>query len=80
MDDFDAKNHLRDLHREADLRRLARLVKAGAAVKQPGWVSRHVGHWLYTLGNGLAGLGECMKRGVAPNASFVEQKEHRELS
>jgi hypothetical protein len=29
MDDFDAKNHLRDIHREADLRRLAQLAKAG---------------------------------------------------
>jgi hypothetical protein len=34
MDDFDAKNHLRDLHREADNQRLAQLVEAGAESKQ----------------------------------------------
>ena len=35
MDDFDAKNGLRDLHREADNERLARLVAAGAEAQKP---------------------------------------------
>ncbi len=34
MDDFDAKNHLRDLHREADNERLAQLAAAGVEAKQ----------------------------------------------
>ena len=35
MDDFDAKNRLRDLHREADNERIARLVEAGTEAKKP---------------------------------------------
>jgi hypothetical protein len=82
MDDFDAKNHLRDVHREADLRRLARLAKAGAAVKQPGWVSQQAGRLLYALGNGLARLGERMKREreAATDSAFVEQQGQEGLS
>jgi len=82
MDDFDAKNHLRDVHREADLRRLAQLAQRSAAVKQPGWVSQQVGRLLYALGNGLTGLGERMKREreVAPDAPLVEQQGHEVLS
>jgi hypothetical protein len=34
MDDFDAKNHLHDLHREANNERLARLVEANAEAKK----------------------------------------------
>jgi hypothetical protein len=68
MDEFDAKNHLRDAHREADLSRLARLAKAGAPPRQPGWVSQQVGRLLYALGNRLAGLGERMKRERAVGA------------
>jgi hypothetical protein len=34
MDDFDAKNHIRDMHREADLQRLARLAQPSAPIKQ----------------------------------------------
>ncbi|HEX2905783.1 MAG TPA: hypothetical protein VHO69_02905 [Phototrophicaceae bacterium] len=33
MDDYDAKNHLRDLHREAEERRLAQLARAGRRPK-----------------------------------------------
>ena len=42
MDDFDAKNHLRDLHREANNERLAQLVEAGAEVKKPKVAQRSV--------------------------------------
>ena len=35
MDDFDAKNHLRDLHREADNERIAQLVEAESETKKP---------------------------------------------
>jgi hypothetical protein len=34
MDGFDAKNHLNDLHREAEQRRIARLVKEGFEAEQ----------------------------------------------
>jgi hypothetical protein len=70
MDDFDAKNHLRDVHREADLSRLARLAQVGAPPRQPGWLSKQVGRLLYALGNRLAGLG---KRMAAADVPLVEQ-------
>ncbi len=34
MDDFDAKNHIRDMHRAAEMHTLARMVQAGAQAKQ----------------------------------------------
>jgi hypothetical protein len=34
MDDFDAKNHIRDMHRDAEMRRLARLAEANAKANQ----------------------------------------------
>ncbi len=35
MDDFDAKNHLRDLHREAANERLAQVVEAAVEAQKP---------------------------------------------
>ena len=34
MDDFDAKNHIRDMHRAAEMRTLARMAQANKAAKQ----------------------------------------------
>jgi len=42
MDDFDAKNHIRDLRRYAEQRRLARLVQADTTSKQEKRVNPNV--------------------------------------
>jgi hypothetical protein len=48
MDDFDARNHIRDMHRYADQRRLAQLAQQGAAVNYMPRMTR-----LVLVGSGI---------------------------
>lgn len=49
MEDFDAKNRIRDLHRDGEQYRLARLAQDGAKANQSFSVFARFGHWTRTF-------------------------------
>jgi response regulator of citrate/malate metabolism len=49
MDDFDAKNHILDMHRYAEQRQLQRLVEAGAKINQQKPAKQSVGNNTFNL-------------------------------
>jgi hypothetical protein len=49
MEDFDAKNRIRDLHRDGEQYRLARLAQDGAKANRSFSVFARFGHWIRTF-------------------------------